>query len=245
MYETLLRPHEVSYMPKPLSIAEARESLKVAEVRKEEKRQKQIAGARAKAAQAKEQGAKRKRSESSPGKTDGEKRTKKDGELEDVMDVDGAVAPTLGSIMGPSPAPLHATVDIPAPVTASLARAAPPPPAEKPKMAVSRVFAEVRGHTSYLTFACLAPAPASAGVPGSSQAAAATAEENEAGVVLDAPEGNAGSSGAADSMPAAAGEDRNGEQPPPANSEVGEGEEEEEGTAADRPSGPGRSAQPM
>ncbi|EIN12928.1 tRNA methyltransferase complex GCD14 subunit [Punctularia strigosozonata HHB-11173 SS5] len=177
MYETLLRPHEVSYAAKPVSVSVARDKLRLSEIKKEDKRQKQIAGARTRAlAKEQEHGAKRKRDEeeSIPEKTEGDKRLRKDDGLDDnAMDAEDAVAvPLTGATDVPAlpAAPAASTVLVqPTPAAAPSGAETVSDTTEKPKTAVSRVFAEVRGHTSYLTFACLTPLPRN--VPASDEVA--------------------------------------------------------------------------
>lgn len=133
MYETLLRPHDVSAIPLPLPIGDIVEKLKQAEAKREDKRLRQIAANKRTAI-------KRKRDEGDDAEkfTDdpsGSKRVKTDEDDANVilstetstrlddMDTTGASMPGL----------------VPS------------------KMSVSKALSEVRGHSSYLTFACLIP----------------------------------------------------------------------------------------
>ncbi|KAJ8516450.1 hypothetical protein ONZ45_g6225 [Pleurotus djamor] len=136
MYETLVRAHEVDQVPALRSIEDVATSLKKAEQKREDKRIRQIVVSR-------QNLAKRKRGDG--GESDltqvqtrddgaepvaGGKRTKTD-ELEESLQESGSVEPSFADMPeGQS--------------TGSTA-----------KIAVSKAFAEVRGHTSYLTFASL------------------------------------------------------------------------------------------
>jgi tRNA (adenine57-N1/adenine58-N1)-methyltransferase len=129
MYETLIRPHETSQVSLK-SVREVGEHLKLMAERRETKRQRQIAVSRA---------AKRKRDEKDLGVEDGSKRVKTKEE-EAAAAAAGAESSVVAS-----------AVDLPKePSGDPLIRAT--------NLNVSRAFPEVRGHTSYLTFACLVPA---------------------------------------------------------------------------------------
>ncbi|KAG6836081.1 hypothetical protein H0H93_011587 [Arthromyces matolae] len=172
MFETLLRPVDVSHVPAPQSITEISAKLKQSERKREEKRLQQIAAGR-------QQQHKRKRDDDNTTTTtttatvkdhqlkeslDGDdaspldrKRLKTDGDGPDVsvsiileppqeeeMDVDSneeTVDPALPTSKSKSTTPLI-------PVG--------PPPVPS-KVSLSKVISEVRGHTSYLTFATLLP----------------------------------------------------------------------------------------
>jgi len=128
MFETLIRPQEVSPVPAPRNISEITKSLKDAEAKREEKRLQQIAN----------------------GKPVTSKRKRDDGDDEEEDMVDEGVASnkrvkTEGAVT--------TTDDAPAPVGEIET------PLELPeeKAVYSRVLPEVRGHTSYLTFASLLP----------------------------------------------------------------------------------------
>ncbi|KAI0726316.1 tRNA methyltransferase complex GCD14 subunit [Fomitopsis betulina] len=156
MYETLLRPHQVDAVPALPSISQVSERLKKSEQKREEKRLRQIAKWRAMAA------GKRKRPD---GVDDGDgdraegsvgKRPKTDDE-DDVMHNEEEQLPRAGDQHPGASAPIGSE-EVALPATA----------AEMPKKTtISKTFAEVRGHTSYLTFACLLPASLHAQVPGS------------------------------------------------------------------------------
>jgi tRNA (adenine57-N1/adenine58-N1)-methyltransferase len=129
MYETLLRPHEVNQIATPLTVAEIGENLKKAEQRREEKRLKQIANSRLRnTAQEKRQ-----RDDEIVGSFVESKRLKRESEGGDDV--------SLQDVGESLPAALAETPDL---------------PPRKNKI-VSKVMAEVRGHTSYLTFACHVP----------------------------------------------------------------------------------------
>ncbi|KAK0464198.1 tRNA methyltransferase complex subunit Cpd1 [Desarmillaria tabescens] len=120
MYETLLRPHDVSQIPALPSIDDAAEKLKRAELKREEKRLKQIAqGQRTKR--------KREGDSADPDALLEVKRTKTEDATEEIS---------------------VKTDEIPQDLTT---------PNTNNKFSVSKVMSEVRGHTSYLTFACLLP----------------------------------------------------------------------------------------
>lgn len=143
MYETLARPMDVQQIPTPLPISAAISNLQKSEVRREEKRQRQIAESRAKHADA--QKGKRKRENGTADETgsppsdidaSGGKRIKTDEEASTSMDIDGVV-PTISMLDVEDGDETEGEI-----------------PTLKN---VSKIFNEVRGHTSYLTFACLLP----------------------------------------------------------------------------------------
>lgn len=186
MYETLVRPIEVFQIPPLQPINVVSEKLKRSELKREDKRLRQIAANKAAAS------AKRKRDTvgtdgddvdgtldatddtAQTGGTNSSKRVRMevaeedDGvpQMEEEQDMNIDDIPIIG---GPSTSafpvtkaaaditttPLSADVDIPiSSVTI--------PPA---KINVSKALPEVRGHTSYLTFACLVPIPGSVKAP--------------------------------------------------------------------------------
>ncbi len=157
MYETLLRPHQVESTPPLTPISVVSDRLKQSEARREEKRLRQIANARAGA----ERRAKRKAEEEAANEKDG-KRIKSDGEGEsdpvppevqaqderaatDGMRLDGAADAAAAS-------PIRAASSAPVEDATTTEES------EPQKITLSKTFAEVRGHTSYLTFAVLLPA---------------------------------------------------------------------------------------
>jgi tRNA (adenine57-N1/adenine58-N1)-methyltransferase len=155
MYETLLRPHEVNQFPALPSVAMTSEKLKKSERKREEKRLRQIAQARAKHVE------KRKRSDVDvdANANDGEldrKKTKTEG-------IDGCRTGDADMIVDP-PLLVEAIVTAtsapeqhPAQSTSASVETSSGAAIEAPPLVVSRVVPEVRGHTSYLTFALLLP----------------------------------------------------------------------------------------
>jgi tRNA (adenine57-N1/adenine58-N1)-methyltransferase len=156
MYETLQRPHEVNEIS-PLPISKISEKIKKSEQKREEKRLKQIAGARARdktavamadntAGELQKHDAKRKREGSGAGSSSGmgSKRLKSGGDNNCVE------SPVQTQSDNPSELP----PEEPFPLCGLKRTPSTPPPNSK---IVSKPVAEVRGHTSYLTFACLVP----------------------------------------------------------------------------------------
>ena len=152
MYETLIRPHQVDAVPALLPIGQISEKLKKAEQKREEKRLRQIANSRAAAA------GKRKRvddvddGEGDRAEGSARKRPNLDDE-DDVMHNEEEYLPHAGNSQPGRPgASVSAEVEEGA-LPAAAAEASAPR-----KTTMSKTFPEVRGHTSYLTFACLLPA---------------------------------------------------------------------------------------
>ncbi|CAK5270627.1 unnamed protein product, partial [Mycena citricolor] len=139
MYETLVRTHDVSQVPVLQPISDVVEKLKRAEGIREVKRLKQVAAGQ--------------RSRENP---HGEKRKRDQpaGEGSEPEDSGGKRLKTEEEMGGDDAAPDNDVSgnDVRLPV----------PPA---KISVSKAMAEVRGHTSYLTFAVLLPAVPSAETP--------------------------------------------------------------------------------
>jgi len=184
MYETLLRPIEVFQIPPLPNIAVVSEKIKISEQKREEKRLRQIAannkaaGAGGSSATATTSvNAKRKREDAAEDLDDeddademsaveGLIASKKklrtdigddgdDDEEEDGMEEDALPLPEgSGKIEGSDPSPQPATT------TSHQAPSSLTHPSAK--INVSKALPEVRGHTSYLTFACLIPIPAPA-----------------------------------------------------------------------------------
>ena len=158
MYETLLRPHEVNQAPRLAQIDTVVEKLKQLERNREDKRQRQIAASRAR-------------------RNATEKRKREDEEDDnagDGIDPDPDVHELEAKKVKTTAAAAPSDEDTPAPdvvmdidertledqppVATVTAMAAVPLPAAAPAMQVlSRHSKEVRGHTSFLTFACLLP----------------------------------------------------------------------------------------
>jgi tRNA (adenine57-N1/adenine58-N1)-methyltransferase catalytic subunit len=137
MYETLLRPHEVNTLPTLQSISAASERLKKAEQKREEKRLRQIASSRSKT------GDKRKREgneDEDMGDGSGVKKVKSDD--------DDTVTAEIPDGMETSAIKTEEMVVAESFTTADSTNF---------KVNMSKAIPEVRGHTSYLTFACLLP----------------------------------------------------------------------------------------
>ena len=159
MYETLIKPHEVNQIPTLLPIGEVSEKLKRAEQKREEKRLRQIANARIHLS------GKRKAESLEAVEDTGNKRVKTDDEDETGSRIEAEISETnheppqssqiAGLVRTFSPGGEAQHIDI----------------HMSTKINVSKAMPEVRGHTSYLTFACLVPAAPSEG------AASATIEE--------------------------------------------------------------------
>ena len=176
MYETLMRPHQVDVIPPLPTVASVGAQLKEMEARREVKRLRQIANSRSRV------GDKRKREETE-GAEDSEeqargvdevrgpgKRVKADASTEREAEhsfPESSQQPSLGS--GSAPVPENVA-------------GAPQPEPELSKISVSKAFPEVRGHTSYLTFAVLLPALAIA--EASANIESATAETTPEGASI-------------------------------------------------------------
>ncbi|EKM51636.1 uncharacterized protein PHACADRAFT_261888 [Phanerochaete carnosa HHB-10118-sp] len=144
MYETLLRPQQVDAPPAPPSVADVAAQLKRAEARREEKRLGQIAHAH------RQRAAKRKH---------------EDVEAAAAGDGDGDGDETGGKRARTEEGEDSAATDTPAPAAVLVVGSEEATEAvEERKISVSKAFPEVRGHTSYLTFAVLLPPAAYAGV---------------------------------------------------------------------------------
>lgn len=162
MYETLLRPHEVGQSPAPVPIRIVREKLQAAEVRKEERRLRQIAESRARKgdedsgegcpSMAEEKPHKRKRGTEGDAEVEGEDGCVKNGakrvktaaltdadEDETHEDPATSVTPRI-NILSKGKERLSSSSIVPGPT-----------------LTLTQPIKEVRGHTSYLTFACLLP----------------------------------------------------------------------------------------
>ena len=168
MYETLLRPHEVSTVPPLLPLSAVSHRLRRSEHKREEKRQRQLAGSRH-FTKAPDGGAKRKRED--------------DGRDEKLVDGEGSTLKRSKSISETSPQALgedsvvfaednivlgedsmdfgEDSIDFGPTILRdshdTLIDSLPTPPLAR--LNVSKGMPEVRGHTSYLTFACLLPLP--------------------------------------------------------------------------------------
>ena len=156
MYETLVRPHEVNQIPDLSLITEVTERLKKGERKREEKRLRQIANSRL------NHQFKRKRIYQSDGSSKEEAGNKR-ARTDDEDDPDSR--PSLEHIPSTDSQPQTGDVQIKGMSSVKVDEVGNDSDAEtKAKLNVSKAMPEVRGHTSYLTFACLIPA-----VPSSSE----------------------------------------------------------------------------
>jgi len=128
MYETLLRPQDVNQISPLPHVSEIGDKIKQSEIRREEKRLKQIANSRLK----------RKRGQESPDDSGSKRPRSVVEEHSDSLPPDDAV---FSIIREPSQPPEPSTSRMSA----------------TSKITVSKTLNEVRGHSSYLTFACLLP----------------------------------------------------------------------------------------
>ena len=165
MYETLIRPHQVDVVPPLPSIDAISTQLKQSEARREAKRLRQIANSR----QARGEKRKRDNEQKNQGtSTDADTRNMDaDGAEEDVyassskktkIQEDGAGNTATGEAVSSVASSSGAAAVEKAPeaydaVVSELS----PESATTSKLSVSKAFPEVRGHTSYLTFAVLLP----------------------------------------------------------------------------------------
>ncbi|CAA7262894.1 unnamed protein product [Cyclocybe aegerita] len=176
MYETLLRPIEVFQIPQAVPVSALSEKLKGSERKREEKRQRQIRANKEKAVRegkrkrGEEEGAevedvdavsKRPRKEDETGgevEGAGEEAGEGEGEGE-PMEEDVLLSEVfVAAVTGDESEPVPSTSSLPpAPLTSPSSQALPPA-----KFNFAKALPEVRGHTSYLTFACLVPVPAHA-----------------------------------------------------------------------------------
>lgn len=194
MYETLMRPHEVSQIPSLKSVRQVGEELKDMAVRREERRLRQIAASAASRVKRKreeaddkldlgeaQEDASLKRVKTGEGEDGGTSTTKAGAEIRKrdndnvagvlntnesssnfnfATDPEAAIHPIeysdglVGGQTNPIPRPGSANVSEPTPIGSDGASGS--------HLNVSKVFPEVRGHTSYLTFACLVPFPSDA-----------------------------------------------------------------------------------
>jgi tRNA (adenine57-N1/adenine58-N1)-methyltransferase len=187
MYETLMRPHEVNQVPSLKSVRKVGEELKDMAVRREERRLRQIAFSAASKAKRKreeacdvsdlgemQQDASLKRLKTSeredckPSASDsgaeiracdndndgGGVSTNESTNLNFATDPEGAallIEYSDDAVVGAEASPIRTvgSVHVSEPTASGSGR----------HLNVSKVFPEVRGHTSYLTFACLVPFP--------------------------------------------------------------------------------------
>lgn len=163
MYETLLRPHQVDAAPALAPISVVSEKLKQSEARREEKRLRQIANARA---GAERRASKRKAEDDEPaGPGSDGKRPRTDGEHGgggEHVPPDVQAQDEREAVEGMETGVAATATETLAAGTTSASAAVPPgevqEAAEAPRICLSKTFPDVRGHTSYLTFAVLLPA---------------------------------------------------------------------------------------
>jgi len=168
MYETLQRPHDVSQIPSLPSVKDAANKLKQMEQRREEKRLRQIAQNKAKLTTATTSGFKRKRdgdTSTTPEVDPFPIMTSEESAAIEEYGHDGAAGSSKKckrtDIPGEDDVAMsdqirdHAT-KLPIDSLHQISSGSAPPA----RISVSKVFPEVRGHTSYLTFASLLPSPA-------------------------------------------------------------------------------------
>ena len=164
MYETLLRPHEVTQAPPLPRIDAVADKLKRFERIREDKRLRQIAASRAHHAE------KRKREDSlaradiaDPASELDSKRPKTAATGDDSGDVDVEMGMDINVVENPEnedgdtsgdPAAAEEAEEEVVRILASTSALEPPPASQ----VFSKHSKEVRGHTSFLTFACLLPA---------------------------------------------------------------------------------------
>jgi tRNA (adenine57-N1/adenine58-N1)-methyltransferase len=144
MYETLLRPHDVHQVPKLISIDDVMQQVKLHELKKEQRRLQQVA-----ASEQKRNNRKRKREEEEvdpdPDLGTGDQKRRRDATADaphpSTLLSEGT--PEVATSLHPAASNAHSKESkLNTPSTAT--------PMSKPA-------AEVRGHTSYLTFASLLP----------------------------------------------------------------------------------------
>jgi tRNA (adenine57-N1/adenine58-N1)-methyltransferase len=167
MFETLIRAHDVSLVPALTPIGEISEKLKQAERKREDKRLVQIATNRAskrkREGEADLQEHEQRHDAEEADEPSGCKRVKTDEEdtsthgpdtEPQLMDVeprgDGSTSINTDAATG-----MQATSTASTSTAPTLMSGPSLVPAKK--ISVSKAFSEVRGHTSYLTFACLQP----------------------------------------------------------------------------------------
>lgn len=134
MYESLVRPHDVYHLPRPITVSEIVARVKAKEISNEERRLRQVQASKQQNRKRKRQGTGEEPDEDEPLR----KRQKDDAEEAAPEGTDDLEA---GRAAGPS-------------VTPCLE---PPRENTDTKVPMSKPLSEVRGHTSYLTFAVLLP----------------------------------------------------------------------------------------
>jgi tRNA (adenine57-N1/adenine58-N1)-methyltransferase len=158
MYETLLRSHEVSQAPRLVQIGAATEKLKQQERFREDKRQRQIAASRARRHAMEKREREDDRNDNAGGGVNQDP---------DFHEPEAKKAKTSAPSDEDTPAP-HVVMEIDEdildnqpPLAPAMADGSMPPPPSPASASVTQVLSkhpkEVRGHTSFLTFACLPP----------------------------------------------------------------------------------------
>ncbi|KAI9058216.1 tRNA methyltransferase complex GCD14 subunit [Trametes sanguinea] len=157
MYETLLRPHQVDAAPalEPIGAVSAR--LKAAEARREEKRLRQIANARLGSERRSAQKRKADEQEAGGAGAEGKRAKTEAGPGAGEEGVSGAERPSPEDQARDEK---EALAELAAETQGASAVAPSSTDAPPRKITLSKAFPEVRGHTSYLTFALLLPAAA-------------------------------------------------------------------------------------
>ena len=182
MYETLMRPHEVSQIPSLKSVRQVGEELKDMAVRREERRLWQIASSAASKSKRKreeadqeldpgevQEDASLKRVKTGKGEDGKTTKTNVSAEIrtrgnDNVVGVNTNESINFNFATDPEPVidPIQYSDGLageqtsPNPRVGS-ANVSEPTAIGGSQLNVSKVFPEVRGHTSYLTFACLVP----------------------------------------------------------------------------------------
>lgn len=159
MYETLLRPHEVSQVPTLQPISTISQKLKQSEKRREEKRIRQIAAARSRTAE------KRKREEvengngeGGDGQGEGGPEAEVDSDEKDTKRVKTDNEPVAADVVANSSMQDDTDVKMDSPTPIQIPIVEVEDTTEPTTQFLAKVMSEVRGHTSYLTFAVLLPA---------------------------------------------------------------------------------------
>ncbi|OJT15155.1 tRNA (adenine(58)-N(1))-methyltransferase catalytic subunit TRM61 [Trametes pubescens] len=170
MYETLLRPHMVEAPPPLEKVGSVSARLQVADARREEKRLRQIANARL---GIERRAAKRKADEDADEEGQEGKRARTGGETggDELVSPEDQARDEAEALAEIHPTPVPAASSTPAQVVHSAASLEEETAAEPRKITLSKAFPDVRGHTSYLTFAVLLPVAASGKPEGSALAA--------------------------------------------------------------------------
>lgn len=164
MYETLLRPHEVHTTPRLPTVGEASARLKDAMARREAKRLQQVAAAQLKRVQ------KRKRDSGGDADDQGDQDADVAGNagaeaakklrVDEKGEMSNRLLPAVEGTEGAGKIEERMDLDEgPAQPEAVIAQTTPSPSQPQPpsQTIISKVTHEVRGHTSYLTFATLEP----------------------------------------------------------------------------------------